>query len=428
MKIEMGTTPSAPNEGIVAAAPGSLFNVQKIREDFPILTRQVHGKPLVYFDTAASAQRPLAVIEAVDRFYRLHNANVHRGVHQLSQEATDLYEAARHGLARFINASSEREVIFTRGTTESINLVAQSFLRPRVGPGDEILITHMEHHSNIVPWQLLCGQTGASLKVVPINERGELEMDALESMLSERVKLLGIVQISNALGTVNPVKDVVSMAKRFDIPVLVDGAQAMPHQQVDVQALGCDFYCLSGHKMYGPTGIGALWAREQILEEMPPWQGGGEMILKVTFEQTVYNELPAKFEAGTPNIAGSIGLGAAVEYLSGLGMDAVSAHESRVLEAATEKLSAIDGLRIIGTARNKAGVISFTLGDIHPHDLGTVIDHYGIALRTGHHCAMPVMQFFNVPATARVSFGLYSTLEEVDILVDALQQSREMFN
>jgi cysteine desulfurase/selenocysteine lyase len=428
MKIEMGTVTSALDESIVTAPVGSLFDVEKIREDFPILTRQVHGKPLVYFDTAASAQRPLAVIEAVDRFYRQHNANVHRGVHQLSQEATDLYEAARNGLARFINAGSEREVIFTRGTTESINLVAQSFLRPRVGPGDEILITHMEHHSNIVPWQLLCEQTGASLKVAPINERGELEMDALENMLSERVKLLGIVQISNALGTVNPVKDVVRMAKRFDIPVLVDGAQAMPHQQVDVQALGCDFYCLSGHKMYGPTGIGALWAREQILENMPPWQGGGEMITKVTFEQTVYNELPAKFEAGTPNIAGSIGLGAAVEYLSGLGMDTISAHESRVLEAATGKLSAIDGLRIIGTARNKAGVISFTLGEIHPHDLGTVIDHYGIALRTGHHCAMPVMQFFNVPATARVSFGLYNTLEEVDILVDALQQSREMFN
>jgi len=428
MKIEMGTTPSVLNESVVAAPPGSHLDLEKIREDFPILTRQVHGKPLVYFDTAASAQRPLAVIEAVDSFYRRHNANVHRGVHQLSQEATDLYEAARRSLARFINAGSEREVIFTRGTTESINLVAQSFLRPRIGPGDEILITHMEHHSNIVPWQLLCEQTGASLKVAPINKRGELEMDALENMLSERVKLLGIVQISNALGTVNPVKDVVRMAKRFDIPVLVDGAQAMPHQHVDVQALGCDFYCLSGHKMYGPTGIGALWAREQILEDMPPWQGGGEMITKVTFEQTVFNELPAKFEAGTPNIAGSIGLGAAVEYLAGLGMDSISAHESRVLEAATRKLSAIDGLRIIGTAFNKAGVISFTLGDIHPHDLGTVIDHYGIALRTGHHCAMPVMQFFNVPATARVSFGLYNTLEEVDILVDALQQSREMFN
>jgi len=428
MKIEPATATSTLDGSAVATAVGNPLVVQKVREDFPILTRQVHGKPLVYFDTAASAQRPLAVIEAIDHFYRLHNANVHRGVHQLSQEATDLYEAARRSLARFINAGSEREVIFTRGTTESINLVAQSFLRPRVGPGDEILITHMEHHSNIVPWQMLCEQTGASLKVVPINQRGELELDVLETMLSERVKLLGIVHISNALGTVNPIEEVVRMARRFDIPVLVDGAQAMPHQQVDLQALACDFYCLSGHKMYGPTGIGALWAREEILEDMPPWQGGGEMITKVTFEETVYNGLPAKFEAGTPNIAGGVGLGAAVEYLSGLGMDAISAHENRLLEAATEKLSAIEGLRIIGTARHKAGVISFTLGDIHPHDLGTVIDHYGVALRTGHHCAMPVMQFFNVPATARVSFGLYNKLEEVDILVDALEQSREMFS
>ena len=403
------------------------LDIEKVRQDFPILARQVHGKPLVYFDTAASAQRPLAVIEATDRFYRKHNANVHRGVHLLSQEATDLYESARHGLARFINAGSDREVIFTRGTTESINLVAQSFLRPRLGPGDEILITHMEHHSNIVPWQMLCEQTGASLRVVPINERGELEMDALEAMLSERVKLLGIVHISNALGTVNPVEQVCRLARNSGIPVLVDGAQAMPHQQVDVQALGCDFYCLSGHKMYGPTGIGALWAREETLENMPPWQGGGEMIRLVTFEKTTYNDLPAKFEAGTPNIAGSIGLGAAVDYLNSLGMDAVAAHESRLLETATNRLSEIEDLRIIGTARHKAGVISFTLGDIHPHDLGTIIDHHGVALRTGHHCAMPVMQFFKVPATARVSFGLYNTGEEVDILIDALQKTREMF-
>ena len=403
------------------------LDIEKVRRDFPILARQVHGKPLVYFDTAASAQRPLAVIEATDRFYRRHNANVHRGVHTLSQEATDLYEAARRALAEFINADSDREVIFTRGTTESINLVAQSFLRPRLNPGDEILITHMEHHSNIVPWQMLCEQTGAKLRVAPINEQGELELDALEAMLSERIKLLGIVHISNALGTVNPVARVCELAKKFDIPVLIDGAQAMPHQQVDVQALGCDFYCLSGHKMYGPTGIGALWAREETLENMPPWQGGGEMIELVTFEKTTFNGLPAKFEAGTPNIAGSIGLGAAVDYLTSLGMDAVADHERRLLETATHRLSAVDDLRIIGTAREKAGVISFTLGDIHPHDLGTIIDHYGVALRTGHHCAMPVMQFFNVPATARVSFGLYNTLEEIDILTDALQKTREMF-
>jgi len=403
------------------------FEVEKVREDFPILTRKIHGKPLVYFDTAASAQRPLAVIEAVDNFYREHNANVHRGVHTLSQEATDLYEGGRRKLAEFINAPSWREVIFTRGTTESINLVAQSFLRPKLKPGDEILITHMEHHSNIVPWQMLCEQTGASLKVVPINQRGELEIDVLESMLSERVKLLGIVHISNALGTINPVAEVCRMAKRFDIPVLVDGAQAMPHTKVDVQALGCDFYCLSGHKMYGPTGIGALWAHEATLDAMPPWQGGGEMIKRVTFESTTWNELPAKFEAGTPHIAGGIGLGAVIDYLSAFDMADIAAHEHRVLDYATQRLGEIEGLRIIGTAKDKAGVISFTLGDIHPHDLGTIIDHHGIAIRTGHHCAMPVMQFFNVPATARVSFGMYNTEHEVGMLVEALHKTQEMF-
>ena len=403
------------------------FDVERVRQDFPILSRAVHGKPLVYLDTAASAQRPLAVIEATDRFYRQHNANVHRGVHTLSQEATDLYEGARQRLARYINAASEREVIFTRGTTESINLVAQSYLRPRLAPGDEILLTHMEHHSNIVPWQMLCEVTGARLKVAPINQRGELELDALQAMLSEKVKLLGIVHISNALGTINPVSSVCRMARQFEIPVLVDGAQAMPHASVDVQALGCDFYCLSAHKMYGPTGIGALWARESTLDAMPPWQGGGEMISRVTFEKSSWNELPAKFEAGTPNIAGSVGLGAAIDYLESLGMEAIAAHEKGVLAYATEKLSQVDGLRIIGSARDKAAVISFTLGDIHPHDLGTIVDHYGVALRTGHHCTMPVMQFFNVPATARASFGLYNTLQEVDVLVDALEQARSMF-
>ena len=403
------------------------YDVELIRKDFPILSRTVHGKPLVYLDTAASAQRPLAVIEATDRFYREHNANVHRGVHTLSQEATDLYEGARRRLAGYIHAGSEREIIFTRGTTESINLVAQSFLRPRLQPGDEILVTHMEHHSNIVPWQMLCEESGARLKVAPINRQGELELDALESMLSERVKLLGIVQISNALGTINPVAEVCRAAQRFGIPVLVDGAQGMPHTRVDVQALGCDFYCLSGHKMYGPTGIGALWAREETLEAMPPWQGGGEMISRVTFEKSTWNDLPAKFEAGTPNIAGGVGLGAAIDYLDGLGMEAIAAHEQALLAYATEKLQAVEGFRIIGTAAAKAGVISFTLGDIHPHDLGTIIDHYGVALRTGHHCTMPVMQFFGVPATARVSFGLYNTFGEVDVLVDSLRQAREMF-
>lgn len=404
------------------------FEVEKVRQDFPILTREIHGKPLIYFDTAASAQRPLAVIEATDNFYREHNANVHRGVHTLSQEATELYEGGRQKLAEFINARDWREVIFTRGTTESVNLVAQSFLRPKLAPGDEILVTRMEHHSNIVPWQILCEQTGASLKVIPINQRGEIEIDVLEAMLSERVKLLGVVHISNALGTVNPVARICRMAKRFDIPVLVDGAQAMPHAKVDVQALGCDFFCLSGHKMYGPTGIGALWAHEATLDAMPPWQGGGEMILRVTFEKTTWNELPAKFEAGTPNIAGAVGLGAAVDYLSAFDMKDIESHEQRVLEYATMRLGEIEELRIIGTARKKAGVISFTLGDIHPHDLGTIIDHHGIALRTGHHCAMPVMEFFKVPATARVSFGLYNTQSEVDALVAALHKTREMFN
>jgi cysteine desulfurase/selenocysteine lyase len=405
----------------------NMFDVEKIRRDFPVLQRSVHGKPLVYFDTAASAQRPLAVIEATDRFYREHNANVHRGVHTLSQEATELYEGARRRLAGYINAASEREVIFTRGTTESINLVAQSYLRPRLEPGDEILITHMEHHSNIVPWQMLREQTGAVLKVAPINERGELLLDELEAMLSERVKLLGIVHVSNALGTINPVAEVCRMAARHDIPVLVDGAQALPHTRVDVQALGCDFYACSAHKMYGPTGIGALWAREATLDAMPPWQGGGEMITKVTFEKTTWNELPAKFEAGTPNIAGGVGFGAALEYMEQVGVEAIAAHEHEVLEYATERMSEIDEVRIIGTAANKAGALSFTFGDVHPHDLGTIIDHFGVAIRTGHHCTMPLMQFFGVPATARASFGMYNTKAEVDVFIDALLKARGMF-
>jgi cysteine desulfurase/selenocysteine lyase len=404
----------------------SMLDLERVRADFPILSRQVHAKPLVYFDTAASAQRPLAVIEATDRFYREHNANVHRGVHKLSQEATDDYEAGRQAVADFVNAGSSREIVFTSGTTESINLVAQSYLRPVVGPGDEIIITHMEHHSNIVPWQMVCEQTGAKLRVAPINQRGELLLDELQAMLSERVKMLAVVHISNALGSINPVEKICSMAGRFNIPVLVDGAQAMPHSEVDVQKLGCDFYCLSGHKMYGPTGIGALWASEQTLENMPPWQGGGEMIRVVTFEKTEYNEIPAKFEAGTPNIAGGVGLGAAIRYLQGLGMKNIARHESAVLKYATHKLEQIEGLSIIGTAREKACVISFTLDGVHPHDLGTIIDHYGVALRTGHHCAMPVMQFFGVPATARVSLGLYNTVGEVDVLVDALGHVREM--
>jgi cysteine desulfurase/selenocysteine lyase len=405
----------------------SHYDVLKVREDFPVLQRTVHGKPLVYLDTAATAQRPLAVIEATDRFYRNFNANVHRGVHTLSQEATDLYEEGRRKLAAYLNAFSEREIIFTRGTTEAINLVANAYLREKLGPGDEILISHMEHHSNIVPWQMLRDATGASLRIIPINERGELKMDELESMLSERVKLLGVVHVSNALGTINPVTEICRMAKKFDIPVLVDGAQALPHTRVDVREIGCDFYCCSAHKMYGPTGIGALWSREQTLDAMPPWQGGGEMIEKVTFEKTTWNRLPSKFEAGTPNIAGGVGWAAAIDYVEGIGLETIARHEHEVLEYATARMNEIDEVRIIGTAGKKSGVISFTFGDIHPHDLGTIIDHYGIAIRTGHHCTMPLMQFFDVPATARASFGMYNTTEEVDTFIDALLQARDMF-
>jgi cysteine desulfurase/selenocysteine lyase len=425
--MEYAKLKNAPAPGVDTEVNGAPFDVERIRQDFPILARQVHGRPLVYLDTAASAQRPLAVIEATDRFYREHNANVHRGVHTLSQEATDLYEGARRKLAAHLNAASEREIVFTRGATESVNLVAQAWLRPLLQAGDEILVTHMEHHSNIVPWQMLCEQTGAVLKVAPMNERGELLVDALAELLSERVKLLGVVHVSNALGTINPVAEICRMARARDIPVLVDGAQALPHMAVDVQALGCDFYCLSAHKMYGPTGIGALWARETTLEAMPPWQGGGEMIERVTFERSTWAGLPNKFEAGTPNIAGGVGFGAAIDYLQALGLEGIAAHEAALLEYATHRLSAIEDLRIIGTAADKASVISFTLGDIHPHDLGTVIDHYGVALRTGHHCAMPVMQFFGVPATARASFGLYNTAAEIDVLADALERVRAMF-
>jgi len=411
--------------GISVAAA---LDIDRVRADFPILQRTVHGKPLVYLDTAASAQRPFAVLDAMEDFYRKHNANIHRGVHLLSQEATEDYELARAKVAAFINASSELECVFTRGTTESINLVAHSFLRPRLRAGDEILISWMEHHSNIVPWQLLCEETGAVLKVAPMNQRGELEMDVLETMLTERVKMLAIVQVSNALGTVNPVAQICAMAKQRGIPVLVDGAQAVPHQAVDVQALGCDFYCFSGHKMYGPTGIGVLWGRYQHLQDMRPYQGGGEMIRHVTFEKSTFNDAPGKFEAGTPNIAGAIGLGAAVDYLQGLGMHRVAAWEAQLLAYGSEKLSQIAGFRMIGTAARKAGVMSFVLGDIHANDVGTIVDLHGVAIRTGHHCAMPVAEFFGVPATARASLGVYNTIEEIDVLADALDKTIGMFS
>ncbi len=414
------------NQSMLKPASYAL-DVAKVREDFPILQRTVHGKPLVYFDTAASAQRPLAVIEAVESFYRNHNANIHRGVHLLSQEATDDHEQARRKVAEFINAPSDQEIVFTRGTTESINLVAHSFVRPRLKAGDEILISYMEHHSNIVPWQLLCEETGAVLKVVPMNQRGELEMDALSEMLTERVKLLSVVQISNALGTVNPVAEICQLARQRGVPVLIDGAQAVPQQAVDVQALDCDFYCFSGHKMYGPTGIGVLWGRYEHLQAMQPYQGGGEMIRHVTFEKSTFNDAPGKFEAGTPNIAGAIGLGAAVDYLQSLGMDNVAAWEAQLLTYGTQKLTSIPGFRMIGTAARKAGVMSFVLGDIHANDVGTLVDLHGVAIRTGHHCAMPVQQFFGLAATARASLGIYNTFEEIDILAEALEKTSLMF-
>jgi len=400
--------------------------LERWRGDFPALQQQVHGKPLVYLDNAATAQRPLCVIEAMDDFYRRYNANVHRGVHQLSVEASEAFEQARQAVARLLNAASTDEIVFTRGTTEAINLVANSFVRPRVKPGDEILVSHMEHHSNIVPWQLLCEQSGAVLKVIPINQRGELEVEMLKELISERTRLIGLVHVSNALGTINPVKLVCEIARRHGVAVLVDGAQATPHERIDVAELGCDFYALSAHKMYGPTGIGALWGRESLLESMPPWQGGGEMIERVSFEKTTFNRVPHKFEAGTPNIAGAIGLGAAVEFLRQTGVARIRDHERKLLDYAEQRMEQIEGLRIIGRAVNKGPVVSFTLDGIHPHDLGTIIDHHGVAIRTGHHCAMPVMQFFAVPATARVSFAAYNLRAEIDVFLDALEQARKM--
>lgn len=399
------------------------WNAATIRSYFPILKRTVHGKPLVYLDTAASAQRPSVVINAVTDFYTGHNANVHRGVHTLSQEATDLWENARETMRQFIGAASCREIIFTRGMTEGVNLVAQSFVRPRVGPSDKIMITAMEHHSNIVPWQLVCEQTGAELVIIPVNHRGEIELEAFEEMLDEQVKMLAVMHVSNALGSINPVTKMCRMAKAYDIPVLIDGAQATPHLQVDVQAIDCDFYCVSGHKMYGPTGSGVLYGREQLLEAMPPYHGGGEMIRTVTFEKSTWNDLPSKFEAGTPNIAGGIGLGAAAQFIKGIGRDKIRAYEAGLLDYGTRRLEEIDGLRIIGTATEKASVMSFIVEGTHPHDIGTIIDHAGIAIRTGHHCAMPILKQFGVAGTARASLGMYNTREEIDVLIAAVEKA-----
>jgi cysteine desulfurase/selenocysteine lyase len=403
------------------------FDIISLRREFPILSRMVHGKPLAYLDNGASAQRPLAVIAAVDDYERRHHANIHRGVHTLSQEATTLYESARDRLVEFIHARSRHELIFVRGTTEAINLVAQSYARPLLKSGDEILITHLEHHANIVPWQMVCEQTGATLVVAPLDEHGDVPVEAIESLMNERTRIFACAHVSNALGTVLPVKRLVASAKARGITTLIDGAQAIPHMAVDVQDLGCDFYAFSGHKLFGPTGIGVLYGREALLDRMPPWQGGGDMILTVSFAKTTYNSLPYKFEAGTPNISGAIGLGAAVEFLNGIDLEGAHAHEHALLAYATETLSKIEDLRIIGTAKQKASLVSFVVTGAHPHDLGTILDEQGIAVRTGHHCAMPVMEYFKVPATARASFAFYNTFEEIDRLNSGILRAQSIF-
>ncbi len=403
------------------------FDVERIRADFPILHQQVHGKDLVFLDNAASSQRPQSVIDAVSHYYMHDHANVHRGVHTLSERATAAYEGTREKIRSYINAASTAEIIFVRGTTEAINLVAQSYGRERFQPGDEILITWMEHHANIVPWQMVCEKTGAKLVVAPITQDGELDMDAFTKLLTDKTKIVAVGHISNAIGSVNPIKEIIDLAHKHDVPVLIDGAQSMPHTQVDMQALDADFFAFSSHKMFGPTGVGVLYGKQALLDSMPPYQGGGDMILAVDFEKTLYNELPAKFEAGTPNIAGVVGLGATIDYLNQLDFNAVAQHEQALLDYAQEQLATVPGLRIIGTAKDKASVVSFVLDTVHAHDLGTIVDSEGVAIRTGHHCAMPVMDFFKVPATARASFAFYNRHDEVDVLVAALIKAQRMF-
>jgi cysteine desulfurase/selenocysteine lyase len=411
-----------------SAAAGGFYDVERIRRDFPLLAQQVHGKKLVYLDNAATTQKPLQVIDAIVQFYTSGCSNVHRGVHLLSERATAAYENARSRLRRFINARDDKEIVFVRGATEAINLVASSFGKAHVKPGDEILITGMEHHSNIVPWQVLCEERGARLRVAPINLRGELLIEEYEKLLNPRTSLVAVTHVSNALGTVNPVRHIVEMAHRNGTPVLIDGAQAVQHLRVDVQALDCDFYAFSGHKMYGPTGVGVLYGKERWLESMPPYQGGGDMITSVTFEKTIYARLPHKFEAGTPDIAGVIGLGAAVDYLEAVGIDNIAAYEHALLDYGTKILESVPGVRIIGTAAGKTSVLSFALEGVHPHDVGTILDQEGIAIRTGHHCAQPVMDFFRIPATARASLALYNTREEIDSLAAGLQKVAEVFS
>ncbi|MEK7870297.1 MAG: cysteine desulfurase [Nitrospirota bacterium] len=418
-----------PNQGrgFNQQSPRLPLDVIRIREDFPILKQLVHGKPLVYLDNAASAQKPQAVIDALSHFYSTNYANVHRGIHWLSERATEAYETARVSVQRFIGAAEANEIIFVRGTTEAINLVAQTYGRTHVQAGDEILISTMEHHSNIVPWQMLCEATGAILRVVPINDDGELLLDDYERLLTAKTRLIAIAHVSNVLGTVNPIREIVEIAHRHQVPVLVDGAQAAPHVALDVQALGCDFYAFSGHKLFGPTGAGVLYGKASLLEAMPPYQGGGHMIQSVTFEKTTYNKVPDRFEAGTPNIAGVVGLGAAIDYVNEIGLEAITAYERELLAYATDRLSKISGLRLIGTAKEKVGVLSFVAGGVHPHDLGTLLDNEGIAIRAGHHCAQPLMSRFGVPATARASLAFYNTKQEIDALIAGIHKAIEFF-
>jgi cysteine desulfurase / selenocysteine lyase len=405
----------------------SELNVKKIRKEFPILRQRVHGKPLVYLDNAATTQKPLPVLEALDKYYREYNANIHRGLHLLSEKATAAYEGTRLMVQKFLNAADQKEIIFTHGTTEGINLVAQTWGRRNVGAGDEIILTVMEHHSNIVPWQILCEEKGASLKVAPINDSGELKLDELKSLFSPKTRLLAITHVSNALGTINPVEEIVRFAHERGVKVLVDGAQAVAHLGVDVQKLDCDFYVFSGHKVYGPTGVGVLYGKYGILEAMPPYQGGGDMISSVTFEKTLYKTPPHRFEAGTPAIAEVIALGAALDYVGKIGHASIAAHEQELLDYGTKKLQEIPGLKIIGTAPNKSGILSFVLGDIHPHDIGTILDRQGVAIRAGHHCAQPLMERFGIPATARASFALFNTKKEIDVLAKAVRKVLEVF-
>jgi cysteine desulfurase / selenocysteine lyase len=422
----MATTREIVNPA-VREFPARTFDVRRIREDFPILKQKVHGKPLVYLDNAATSQKPQPVIDALMRFYLQDCANIHRGVYLLSERSTQAYEDARGKLQKFLNAAEAREIVFVRGSTEGMNLVAQTYGRQHVAEGDEILITAMEHHSNIVPWQILCSEKGARLRVGPINDRGELILDEFAKLLNDRTRLVSVAHVSNSLGTVNPVKRIVEMAHARNIPVLIDGAQAAPHMKVDVRALDADFYAISAHKMFGPTGIGALYGKAKMLESMPPYQGGGDMILSVTFEKTLYNHIPNKFEAGTPNIAATIGWGAAIDYLTHIGMENIASYEHALLTYASEALGQIPGVRLIGTAREKAGVLSFLVEGIHPHDVGTVLDQEGIAVRTGHHCAQPVMERFGVPATVRASLAFYNTKQEINALAAGLEHVKAMF-